>query len=278
MMNPTAPGPIGVFDSGYGGLTILSAFRKLLPEYDYIYLGDNARAPYGSRSFDVVYDFTLQAVKALFDRGCPLVILACNTASAKALRTIQQNDLPLIDPTRRVLGVIRPTVEALGQRPDTGSVCVLGTPGTVASHSYSLEIAKLYPHIRVTETPCPLWVPLIENREADSPGADYFVEKYLGQTFAEAPDADTLILACTHYPLLLPKIKQFAPPGVKILCQGDLVASSLADYLERHPEMKTRCSTGGTCTYLTTENPDKFSELASVFLGTDVRASHTTLH
>ena len=270
-------GPIGVFDSGYGGLTILSAIRRRLPQYDYIYLGDNARAPYGSRSFDVVYDFTLQAVKHLFSRGCRLVILACNTASAKALRSIQQNDLPQIDPSRRVLGVIIPTVEALGTLSDSRHVGVVATPGTVLSHSYAIETAKLFPDISVTEQACPLWVPLIENGEADSEGADYFVKKYCDAIMTSDPDIDTLLLGCTHYPLIARKIKQFIPDSVKIIPQGRLVADSLADYLRRHPEMEKECSKGGTMEFLTTEQPDKFDALASLFLEADVKSHRVQL-
>lgn len=270
-------GPIGVFDSGYGGLTILESFRKRLPQYDYLYLGDNARAPYGTRSFDVVYEFTKEAVGQLFSRGCPLVILACNTASAKALRTIQQHDLPRIDPLRRVLGVIRPTVEALGALTRSRHVGIVATAGTILSQSYTLEIHKLYPDIVVNGQACPLWVPLVENGECDSPGADYFVRKYLDQLLAKDPLIDTLILGCTHYPLLLPKIRQVLPPEVKILAQGSYVADSLADYLRRHPEIEQRCTRSGQCTYLTTEAPDKFDASASLFLHQPVAARHISL-
>lgn len=268
---------IGVFDSGYGGLTILRQIRKLLPQYDYLYLGDNARAPYGSRSFDVVYEFTLQAVEELFDRGCPLVILACNTASAKALRSIQQNDVPRIDPTRRVLGVIRPTVEALDAVTDSRHIGVLATPGTVKSHSYTMEVGKLYPEMIVTEQACPMWVPLVENNEALSPGADYFVEKYINSIMLTDPMIDTLVLGCTHYPLLLPKLEMYAPQGVRILPQGDLVAESLRNYLARHPDIVSRCSQNGTVEYLTTENTDKFDDLASLFMGQTVKSTKITL-
>ena len=268
---------IGVFDSGYGGLTILREISKVLPQYDYIYLGDNARAPYGSRSFDIVYEFTLQAVKYLFDRGCKLVILACNTASAKALRTIQQKDLPKIDPDRRVLGVIRPTVERLGEFSKTGNIGVLGTAGTISSKSYEMEIAKLYPDFKTYGEPCPLWVPLIENSEFNGDGADYFVKKYINRLFAQCAGIDTVVLGCTHYPLLIEKIEQYMPKGVKILSQGEIVAESLADYLKRHPEMETCCSTGGTTEYLTTECPDKFGELAAIFLGRKIEVNHISL-
>lgn len=269
--------PIGVFDSGYGGLTILREIRRELPQYDYLYLGDNARAPYGTRSFDVVYRFTLEAVKKLFAAGCHLVILACNTASAKALRSIQQNDLPRLDPSRRVLGVIIPTVEALGDITKTGNIGVMGTPGTISSGTYDIEIAKFFPKFRTVTEACPMWVPLVENREYDQPGADYFVKKYVDELFAQEPDTDTVVLGCTHYPLLLDKIKAEVGDRATVVTQGDLVAKSLKDYLKRHPEMDKECSKGGTVTYLTTEQPDKFTEMASVFMGEPVRAEHTEL-
>lgn len=270
-------GRIGVFDSGYGGLTILRDLMKTMPQYDYLYLGDNARAPYGSRSFDVVYRYTLDAVKELFSRGCPLVILACNTASAKALRSIQQNDLPGIDPSRRVLGVIRPTVEILGDVSRSGHIGVLGTPGTVASHSYLLETHKLFPDMNVTEQGCPLLAAIVENSEADGDGADYFVKKYIDQLMARDPEIDTFVLACTHYPLLINKIRRYAPEGVKILQQGGLVADSLKDYLRRHPEMDCRLSRGGSVEFLTSENPAKFDELASLFTDHPVKSRHCPL-
>lgn len=270
-------GRIGVFDSGYGGLTILRDLRKAMPQYDYLYLGDNARAPYGSRSFDVVYRYTLEAVKTLFSRGCPLVILACNTASAKALRSIQQNDLPGIDPARRVLGVIRPTVEILGNVSQGGHIGVLGTPGTVASHSYQLEIRKLFPSMSVTEQACPLLAAIVENSEADGDGADYFVKKYIDRLMERDPEVDTIVLACTHYPLLIDKIRRYAPEGMRILQQGSLVADSLGDYLRRHPEMDVRLSRGGTVEYLTSENPEKFDELASLFTDGEVKSRHCPL-
>lgn len=271
------PGPIGVFDSGYGGLTVLKEIRKALPAYDYIYLGDNARAPYGPRSFDLVYRFTLEAVKELFARGCHLVILACNTASAKALRSIQQNDLPRLDPTRRVLGVIRPTVERIGSVTKTGSIGLVGTPGTVKSESYDMEIHKLYPQFRLSSQACPMWVPLVEYKESTSPGADYFVEKELGNLMAKDSSIDTLILGCTHYPILMEKIRKYTPDHVTIVPQGEIVAQSLADYLRRHPEMENVCSKGGSCTYLTTENADKFVDLASSFLDTPIQAGSIKL-
>ena len=262
----------GVFDSGYGGLTILKEIRKRLPQYDYLYLGDNARNPYGSRSFEIVYEFTLQAVKALFERGCHLVILACNTASAKALRSIQQNDLPTIDPSKRVLGVIRPTVEVLPQLSRTKHVGILATPGTVKSGSYSLELQKLSPEMVITEHPCPMWVPLVENNEIESPGADYFIEKELKAIMSKDPEIDTLVLGCTHYPLLLNKIKSHLQENVNILCQGEIVADSLANYLFRHPEIESRLSNTASVTYLTTEHTEKFDTLASLFLGKPINS------
>ncbi len=267
-MNDTERGPIGVFDSGYGGLTILDKIRKEMPEYDYIYLGDNARTPYGTRSFQVVYEFTLQAVQYLFSRGCRLVILACNTASAKALRTIQQHDLPRsADPTRRVLGVIRPTAEAIGTLTRTGHVGVLATAGTIKSESYPLEIKKLFPEVTVSGEACPLWVPLVENHEYDTPGADYFVKQHIQRLLDRDPQIDTIILGCTHYPLLYDKIRAFTPPHIRLIPQGEYVAHSLRDYFRRHPEMDIRCRRGGTCQFLTTESVEKFEESASVFLG-----------
>ncbi len=273
----TATGPIGVFDSGYGGLTILSEIRRALPGYDYIYLGDNARAPYGSRSFDLVYRFTLDAVRRLFDLGCPLVILACNTASAKALRSIQQRDLPIIDTTRRVLGVIRPTVEKIGDLTRNGHIGLFGTPGTVASGSYDIEIAKINPDFKFSSHACPMWVPLVENREADRPGADYFVRQEVDALFAKDPDIDTVILGCTHYPLLYNKIRQYTPANATVVCQGEIVVDSLRDYLSRHPEMERRLTRGGSARFLTTESADKFSSLASLFLGHDVAAERVEL-
>ena len=263
---PSSPGPIGVFDSGYGGLTILSKIRELLPEYDYIYLGDNARAPYGTRSFEVVYAFTLQAVTRLFEMGCHLVILACNTASAKALRSIQINDLPHLDSARRVLGVIRPTVECIGNITRSRHVGVLATSGTIKSESYPLEIRKLFPDIKVSGEACPLWVSLVENNEALGDGTDYFIRKYINELLAKDREIDTAILGCTHYPILLPKIQQYMPAGITIVSQGQLVADSLKDYLHRHPEIDIKCTRGGKCTYYTTEAEEKFIESASIFL------------
>ena len=286
---------IGIFDSGYGGLTILDAIRKELPGYDYIYLGDNARAPYGTRSFDVIYRYTLQAVKYLFDHDCALVILACNTASAKALRTIQQKDLPEINhkfeiinhksSKHNVLGVIRPTVEAVPSITKTGHVGILATPATVSSESYVMELEKLASDLSVAQQACPLWVPLIENNEHQHEGADYFVDLYMRQIMEKDPQIDTLILGCTHYPLLLPKIswwirnngKRFAASDIQVISQGYLEAKSLADYLSRHPEYESQLTQGGSCRYLTTENADRFSQSASLFLSTPVSAEHIDL-
>jgi len=277
MHDNTPSGPIGVFDSGYGGLTILRELRKRLPQYDYLYLGDNARAPYGTRSFDIVYEFTLSAVKYLFECGCRLVILACNTASAKALRTIQQTFIASEYPGRRVLGVIRPTVEMLDGLTKSRHVGIFATPGTIASMSYNLEVAKLYPDIIVTGEACPLWVPLIENGEADGPGADYFVDKYVNALIESDPKIDTIVLGCTHYPILIEKIRSRLPKDVKLLNQGPLVAASLEDYLARHPEIDKECSTGGHCEYLTSENPEKFNYLASIFLSEEIEAKKCVL-
>ena len=270
-------GPIGVFDSGYGGLTILDAIRKELPQYDYLYLGDNARAPYGPRSFNIVYRFTLEAVKYLFEQGCQLVILACNTASAKALRTIQQNDLPNIDNTRRVLGVIRPTVEKIGDISKSGNIGILGTAGTVQSRSYDMEINKLHPDFNVYSQSCPLWVPLVENLEANSDGADYFVEKYIKSLLSQNDNIDSIILGCTHYPILIDKIKKFTPSHISIVEQGSIVAKSLTDYLERHPEIESRCSKNGECTFLTTEDSEKFDSMASIFLNEEIKSTQINL-
>ena len=258
-MLSTKPGPIGIFDSGYGGLTILHGIRQLLPQYDYLYLGDNARAPYGPRSFDVVYEFTRQAVQRLFEMGCHLVILGCNTASAKALRTIQQHDLPLWDPERRVLGVIRPTAEVIGQLTKSRHVGILATEGTIKSESYNLEIQKLHPDIQVSGVACPFWVPLVEYNEADSPGADYFVKKRI------------------HYPLLMPKILKYLPDGVRVIPQGEYVADSLKSYFKRNTTIEQKCSKNATVRYLTTENPDKFKEQAQIFLHEPVEVENITL-
>lgn len=270
-------GAIGIFDSGYGGLTVLSEIKSLMPEYDYIYLGDNARAPYGSRSFESVYEFTLEAVEWFFSHGCPLVILACNTASAKALRTIQQVNLPRINPTGRVLGVIRPTAESLTGLSLTNHIGILGTEGTIQSGSYEIEVRKLHPQLTVTGEACPMWVPLVENREFDKPGADYFLKQHIDRILKKDPLIDTLILGCTHYPLLMAGIKRFLPAGVHVMAQGGYVAASLKDYLYRHPEMEERCTQNGTVRYFTTESPEKFKQQASLFLNKQVDAEKATL-
>ena len=270
-MLSSSPGPIGIFDSGYGGLTILHGIRQLLPQYDYLYLGDNARAPYGPRSFDVVYEFTRQAVLKLFEMGCHLVILGCNTASAKALRTIQQNDLPKWDPQRRVLGIIRPTAEVIGSLTNSRHVGVLATEGTIKSESYNLEIQKLHPDLQVSGVACPFWVPLVEYNEADSPGADYFVKKRIDQIMHLDPQIDAI------YPLLMPKILKYLPAGVRVIPQGEYVAESLKQYLERHPQIEQRCAKNASTRYLTTENPDKFKEQAQLFLHESIEVENITL-
>jgi glutamate racemase len=271
--------PIGVFDSGYGGLTILKQFLTDLPGYDFVYLGDNARAPYGSRSFEVVYEYTLQAVKKLFDMGCHLVILACNTASAKALRNIQQNDLPLIDPNRRVLGVIRPAVEAIGEFTRNGHVGILGTNGTVLSNSYPIELEKWAGGkvVKTTQEACPIWVPLVENNEIDSPGTDYFVAKNISNLLAADPEIDSIILGCTHYPLLLPVIRKFVPDGIRLLEQGKVVSSKLIEYLRSHPEMNSKCTKSGRVSYFTTENIEVFERNATTFLGEQIKSEKIIL-
>lgn len=270
-------GPIGVFDSGYGGLTIYNEIQKLLPQYDYLYLGDNARTPYGTRSFDVVCEFTRQAVRYLFQQGCQLVILACNTASAKALRTIQQADLPALDPNRRVLGIIRPTVEHVGEVTKSGHVGVLATEGTIKSHSYPLEIRKLYPEIEVVGEACPMWVPLVETNEYESEGADFFVKRHIDNLLARDPEIDTIILGCTHYPILMEKIRKYTPDGITLLTQGAAVAASLAEYLQRHPEMERLCTKGGKTVFCTTESDGKFGTQASLFLNYPVEVKNVTL-
>ncbi|HCX24501.1 MAG: glutamate racemase [Flammeovirgaceae bacterium] len=265
-------GPIGVFDSGYGGLTVLKEIVKELPEYDYLYLGDNARTPYGTRSFETIYEYTLECVQHLFDKGCHLVILACNTASAKALRNIQQKDLPNIDPSKRVLGVIRPTAEIIGEHTKTGHVGVLGTNGTVSSESYLIEINKKFPDLIVHQQACPMWVPLVENNEHLNDGADYFIKEYLDELFTQSSEIDTILLACTHYPLLIDKIKKYAPEGITILNQGEIVAPSLKDYLSRHPELETRCSKRGKRHFLTTDSTSNFDNHASLFFGSAIKS------
>lgn len=271
-------GPIGVFDSGYGGLTILRSLRQRLPQYSYLYLGDNARAPYGTRSFDIVTEFTLEAVRFLFRQGCPLVILACNTASAKALRTIQQRWLPVSeDPSRRILGVIRPTAEFVGKVTANGHIGVFATPGTIASKSYDLEIAKLHPGFTVTGHACPMWVPLVENGEADGDGADYFIAKDVNALMKADPLIDSIILGCTHYPLLYKKIRPLVDERIRIIPQGEIVADSLADYLRRHPEMDARLDKGADATFMTTERADRFASMAKIFMGQPVTATGATL-
>lgn len=271
------PGPIGVFDSGYGGLTILSEIESLLPMYDYCYLGDNFRAPYGSRSFEEVYQFTLMAVKALFNRGCNLVILACNTASAKALRTIQQNDLPHLNPDKRVLGIIIPTAEVIGSLTSTRHVGILGTEGTINSESYTIEIKKRYPDIVVTGEACPMWAPLVENRKYDSEGADFFIQENLSTILKKDPAIDSLILGCTHYPLLLNKIKKYLPSNVLAIHQGKYIAQSLQDYLKRHQELDRVCTKNGNTNFLTTSSALAFEKAATIFLNREIKASHIFL-
>ncbi len=256
---------IGIFDSGYGGLTVFQSIRQQLPQYDYIYLGDNARAPYGTRSFDIVYEYTLQAVRKLFDMGAELIILACNTASAKALRNIQQKDLPLISNQKRVLGIIRPSAEIIGQYSKSGHVGILGTQGTVDSNSYPIEIGKIWPAVSVHQQACPMWVPIVENNEYNNDGADYFVKKYIDQLLSQSAQIDTIMLACTHFPMLLKKIRRYVPAQVQVLCQGDIVASSLANYLTRHADMEHNLSKNGTVQFFTTENAAKFCDTAKIF-------------
>ncbi len=286
--------PIGIFDSGYGGLTIFQQLRKQLPDRDFMYLGDNARAPYGSRSFDIVYEFTRQAVMKLFSMGCKLVILGCNTASAKALRTIQQRDLmttgtligtsnlkpqasSLVEQGYRVLGVIRPTVEVIGRLTQSRHVGVVATEGTVRSESYTLEIAKFYPDIKVTGQACPLWAAIVEAGESESEGAEFFVRKRITQLLEKDPQIDTIILGCTHYPLLMNALRKAVPPGVNIVAQGEYVARSLEDYLHRHPDIDANCSRGGTAQFFTTESPERFKECAAMFLHEDVNVQHIDL-
>ena len=265
--------PIGVFDSGYGGLTILKQIRNALPDYDYIYLGDNARAPYGSRSFDTIYQYTLEAVEWFFKQGCPLVILACNTASAKALRTIQQKDLPHLAPDNKVLGIVRPTSEVIGKISDGGRIGILATQGTVESESYILEIERFFPEARVAQQACPIWVPLVEYGEQDSPGTGYFVKKYIDALLKKDPEIDTVLLACTHYPLLLKKIEEYMPVDINIIAQGPIVADSLVDYLKRHPEMDRKITKTARMDFFTTEDADKFNHQAGRFFGVQVSAT-----
>ena len=276
MQQPTSP--IGIFDSGYGGLTILSDLKKILPEDDYLYLGDNARAPYGPRSFDVVYQFTLEAVNYLFEQGCELVILACNTASAKALRTIQQNDLPLMAPYKRVLGVIRPTSEVIGNYSENKHVGILATEGTIKSDSYRLEIAKFFPELEINQKSCPMWVPLIENQLHEEEGGKWFIKRDIQRLLEKDPKIDTLLLGCTHYPLVAPIVREIVGEGVKVITQGEIVADSLKVYLDRHSSMNQRCSKNGTITYLTTETAEDFDKRASTFLKEPIRSNHVILH
>ena len=269
--------PIGVFDSGYGGLTVLKEITAKLPQYDYIYLGDNARSPYGTRSFETVYEYTLECVEWFFKQGCPLVILACNTASAKALRSIQQNDLEKIDASKRVLGVIRPTTEIIGRFTKTGDVGILATNGTVISNSYPIEIQKFYPDIKVFQEACPMWVPLVENSEYNGPGADYFIQKNIDNLLQQSGSIDTILLACTHYPLLLEKIKEALPDNITILSQGEIVANSLAAYLQKHTEIEEKCSKNGQTAFFTTDSTEDFDNHAAIFYGKPVRSMHLSL-
>lgn len=265
--------PIGVFDSGYGGLTILRQIRTSLPDYDYIYLGDNARAPYGSRSFETIYEYTLEAVKWFFDQGCPLVILACNTASAKALRTIQQKDLPGLAPQNRVLGIVRPTSEVIGDMSEGGNIGILATQGTVESQSYILEIKKFFPEVKIEQQACPIWVPLVEYGEQDSPGTNYFIKKYIDLLLKKDAQIDTVLLACTHYPLLETKIKEYMPVDIQVVTQGKIVADSLVDYLNRHPEISERITQEGALSFYTTEQATTFNQQAARFFGAEVDAT-----
>ena len=270
-------GPIGIFDSGYGGLTVMKEIVKELPQYDYIYLGDNARAPYGNRSFETVYEYTLQSVNALFDKGCKLVILACNTASAKALRNIQQRDLPTMDSRLRVLGVIRPTSELIGSYSQSKNVGILATSGTVSSNSYLIEIEKFYPDINVFQEACPIWVPLIENNEFDNIGADYFIKKHINNLLEKSSDIDTILLGCTHYPLLQDKIKKMLPQNIEVLSQGKIVSKSLKDYLFRHSELESLCSKNGKTAFYTTDSSEIFDQQAKIFYGKKLQSEYLHL-
>ncbi|MBC7536081.1 MAG: glutamate racemase [Ferruginibacter sp.] len=269
--------PIGVFDSGYGGLSILKEIVQQLPGYDYVYLGDNARAPYGTRSFETVYQYTLQCVKWFFEQGCPLLVIACNTASAKALRTIQQNDLPALGTEKRVLGVIRPTSEIIGHYTKTGHIGIMGTTGTIQSNSYVIEIEKFFPNLVVSQESCPMWVPLVENNEYQSPGADYFVKKHIDQLLKKDAAIDSILLACTHYPLLMDKILQYMPKDISVITQGTIVAKSLEDYLQRHPETAVKCSKNGQRYFFTTGDTADFNNHASLFFGEEVQAEKAML-
>lgn len=269
--------PIGVFDSGYGGLTVLKEIVKTLPQYDFVYLGDNARAPYGTRSFETVYQYALQCVQKLFSMGCPIVILACNTASAKALRTIQQKDLERIAPGKKILGVIRPTTETVGNNSQTKHIGILGTPGTVNSNSYPIEIAKFFPELKVTQEACPMWVPLVENNNFDKPAADQFIEENINNLMSKDSKIDTIILACTHYPLLINKIKKFIPENINLISQGEIVAESLKDYLKRHTGIESQISQGKTISFFTTDDTETFDEHGSLFFGSEVKSNHLEL-
>lgn len=277
MVNRNAP--IGIFDSGFGGLTVFRSILKHLPEYDYVYLGDTARAPYGNRTFQTIHQYTWECVQWLFAQGCPLIILACNTASAKALRTIQQKDLQNVDPAKRVLGVIRPTAEVVGNYTKTKNIGVLGTKGTIQSGSYPIEISHFFPDVNVYQQACPLWVPLIENGEHDKPGADYYVQEYLGQLLLQSKEIDTVLLGCTHYPLLIQKIKAFLPENMTVISQGEIVAESLVDYLERHPEMDQKLSQNGTQQFFTTsDDTTDFDHYAGMFFSAPVTSQFADLH
>lgn len=270
-------GPIGVFDSGYGGLTVLKEITAKLPQYDYLYLGDNARAPYGTRSFDTIYHYTLECVNHLFEMGCPLIVVACNTASARALRTIQQKDLPHIDPDKRVLGIIRPTAEVVGNYTKTNHVGVVGTSGTIASESYVIEIEKMFPQVTVHQEACPMWVPLVENNEMNNVGTDFFVKQHIDSILGQSSAIDTILLGCTHYPLLMDSIKKFTPPNIQILSQGKIVADSLSDYLQRHTQLEQHLTKGGTRKFYTTDNPENFDEHGTLFYGAPVYSEHLEL-
>lgn len=269
--------PIGIFDSGYGGLTVFKAIREKLPQYDYIYLGDNARAPYGNRSFETVHEYTWECTQWLLQQGCPLVILACNTASAKALRTIQQKDLPALFPDRRALGVIRPTAEVAGDMTVSKKIGVLGTKGTIQSNSYPIEIHKFHPEIEVVQQACPMWVHLIENNEHNTPEAEFFIQKHIRSLLEQSSEIDTALLACTHYPIIEDKIRKYLPPHIKIVSQGGIIADSLTDYLHRHPEIESKLTQNGDMRFFTTDDPADFNEHASIFFGQDVTSEHLSL-
>ncbi|MBC7412284.1 MAG: glutamate racemase [Bacteroidia bacterium] len=271
------PGAIGVFDSGFGGLTILKSIVEELPQYDYVYLGDNARVPYGTRSYETVYNYTLECLQHLFDKGCNLVIIACNTASAKALRTIQQNDLLKINPHKRVLGVIRPTAEALISKTKNNNIGIFATNGTVTSNTFPIELHKLKHSLNVYQQPCTLWVPLIEANEHNSKGGTYFVQKYYNELLAQNPNIDTIALACTHYPLLLQQLQKIVAPNIKIIAQSDIVAKSLNKYLQRHPEMQLQCTTSGTRQFFTTDDTASFNEKATLFYNNEIQSQHLAL-